>query len=153
MSLFDDDYTGILDHIILDPSVLSHGTMVDTITLTGAAAQPAITINNGGTLGSGLYGAADTYSIDWNRLNNGNQSAISTTGRLALHGDDADIEINGESIVGMLRDIRDRLAILKVSDAMEAEWTELRDLRAQYEAKLKECEEKSRAWQALQQQG
>ena len=146
MTLFDDDYKGILDHITLDPSVLSHGTMADTITLTGAAAQPAITINHAAS--QGLFAAPDTISIDWNQLNN-----VTPSSRITLKGDDADIEINGESIVGMLRDIRDRLAILRISEAMEAEWTELRDLRAQYEAKLMECEEKSRAWRALQQQG
>lgn len=75
------------------------------------------------------------------------------SGKLQLQGDDADIEINGESVVGMLKEIRDRLNILKVSEEMEAEWDELRCLREQYEAKLAECREKSRAWQALKQSG
>lgn len=124
--------------------LFDQASMADTITFNGAAAQSVLTVSNGGT---GLYGT-DTLSIDWDRLNN-----VTPSSRIKLQGHDADIEINGESIVGMLRDIRDRLAILKVSDAMEAEWTELRDLRAQYEAKLMECEEKSRAWRALQQRG
>jgi hypothetical protein len=68
-------------------------------------------------------------------------------------GDDADIEINGESVVGMLREIRDRLNILQVSAEMEAEWDDLRALREQYESKLAECREKSRAWAALKQAG
>jgi hypothetical protein len=69
--------------------------------------------------------------------------------KITLTGDDADIEINGESVVGMLKEIRDRLNILQVSAEMEAEWDELRTLREQYEAKLAECREKSRAWAAL----
>jgi hypothetical protein len=73
--------------------------------------------------------------------------------KLTLTGADADIEINGESVVGMLREIRDRLNILQVSAEMEAEWDELRSLREQYEAKLSECREKSRAWAALKQAG
>ena len=73
--------------------------------------------------------------------------------RISLTGDDADIEINGESVVGMLREIRDRLNILQVSEEMEQEWDELRALRAQYEAKLAECREKSQAWSALKQAG
>ena len=73
--------------------------------------------------------------------------------KIQLQGDDADIEINGESVVGMLREIRDRLNILQVSTEMEAEWDELRVLREQYEAKLAECREKSRAWKALKQAG
>jgi hypothetical protein len=126
--------------------LFDHASMADTITLTGAAAQPAITINHAAS--QGLFAAPDSISIDWNQLNN-----VTPSSRIKLQGDDADIEINGESIMGMLRDIRDRLAILRVSDAMEAEWEELRELRAQYEAKLMECEEKNRAWRALQQRG
>ena len=73
--------------------------------------------------------------------------------KISLTGDDADIEINGESVVSMLKEIRDRLNILQVSEQMEAEWDELRVLREQYEAKLAECREKSRAWTALKQAG
>jgi hypothetical protein len=73
--------------------------------------------------------------------------------KITLTGDDADIEINGESVVGMLREIRDRLNILQVSEEMESEWDELRILREQYEAKLAECREKSAAWKALKQAG
>jgi hypothetical protein len=76
-----------------------------------------------------------------------------SSGKISLTGDDADIEINGESIVGLLKDIREQLALLKVSQELEAEWSELRDLRTQYETKLAECRQKSQAWQALQQSG
>lgn len=75
------------------------------------------------------------------------------SGKIFLSGDDADIEINGESVIGMLKDIRDRLNILQVSEEMEQEWDDLRILREQYEAKLAECREKSRAWKALKQPG
>jgi hypothetical protein len=71
------------------------------------------------------------------------------SGKLTLNGENADIEINGESVVGMLRDIRDRLNILQVSKEMEKEWDELRILREQYEAKLAECREKSKMWDTL----
>ena len=73
--------------------------------------------------------------------------------KITLDGADADIEINGESVVGMLREIRDRLGIMKVSEEMEQEWEDLRDLRRQYEAKLAECREKSRAWDNLKNSG
>jgi len=143
LDLFDND-TENTDKITLSPGDSIYNTMADSITLNGAGAQSVLTISNGGTLGSGLY-ATDTLSTNWNTL--------SQSTRLQLHGDGADIEINGESVVSMLRDIRDRLAILRVSDEMEAEWHELKELRAQYEAKLAECEAKSRVWNTLQQKG
>jgi hypothetical protein len=143
LHLFDND----TDQITSSLGDLSYSTMTDTITLSTTDAPSVLTISSGGILGSGLYGT-DTLSMDWNRLNN-----VSLSNRLQLTGDDADIEINGESVVSLLRDIRDRLAILRVSDEMEAEWHELRQLRSQYEAKLAECESKSRAWKTLQQRG
>jgi hypothetical protein len=146
LDLFDND-TENTDKITLSPGDSIYNTMADSITLNGAGAQPVLTISNGGTLGSGLYGT-DTLSVDWNRL-----ATVSPSSRLQLTGDDADIEINGESVVSILREIRDRLAILRVSDEMEAEWHELKELRAQYEAKLAECEAKSRVWNTLQQKG
>jgi hypothetical protein len=79
--------------------------------------------------------------------------SFNPSNKISINGPDADIEINGESVVSMLRDIRDRLNILQVSKEMEQEWHELRILREQYEAKLAECREKSRAWAALKQQG
>jgi hypothetical protein len=89
-----------------------------------------------------------TYSFD-----DLTTSTAMPSGRIHLTGADADIEINGESVVSMLREIRDRLNILQVSKEMEREWAELRILREQYEAKLTECTEKSRAWAALTQPG
>ena len=111
----------------------------DSMITTGTAAQPTLTIDDTHWNHSGV----------WNISNNVFSSPVS--GKIKLEGDDADIEINGESMVAVLKDIRDRLNIIQVSETMEAEWDELRDLREQYEAKLAECREKSRAWEALQQ--
>jgi len=118
------------------------------------------TINiSGGTLAPG-YGAVPPTSttLIWpNTSPTYSFSDLSITqtpsAKITLTGDDADIEINGDSVVGMLREIRDRLNILQVSEEMEQEWDELRILREQYEAKLAECRDKSRAWAALKQAG
>lgn len=130
-----------------------------------------ITLGDMTASGSGLYtwdsgyGAISqsnlgpiTISSNWNNTSPSwtftDSDLISpNSGKLSLTGDDADIEINGESVVGMLREIRDRLNILQVSEEMEQEWDDLRILREQYEAKLAECREKSRAWKALKQPG
>ena len=78
---------------------------------------------------------------------------LNPSGKISLDGKDADIEINGESLCGMIRGIQERLNILCPDPDMEAEWDELREIREQYEAKLAEFKEKSRAWKALQQKG
>lgn len=97
-------------------------------------------------LGTGQTGSPYTISGTLNdSLNIGPRSS----GKITLEGDDADIEINGESVVSVLRDIRDRLGIMKVSEDMEQEWEELRQLRRQYEDKLEECRAKSQTWKKL----
>jgi hypothetical protein len=112
------------------------------------------TINiSSGTLAPG-YGAVPPATITWpNTSPTYTFSDLSITqtpsAKITLTGADADIEINGDSVVGMLKEIRDRLNILQVSKEMEQEWDELRVLREQYEAKLVECREKSTIWKAL----
>ena len=111
-------------------------SMITTITPTPV---PAITIG-------------DTTSWNWNA------DTISLgdplpSGKLTITGKDADIEINGESLMSMIHGIQDRLNMLKPDPEMEQQWTELREIRQQYEAKLAECRQKSQAWQALQQSG
>jgi len=108
---------------------------------------------SGGSLAPG-YGAVPPATMTWpNNSPSYTFSDLSITqppaAKISLKGENADIEINGESVVGMLRDIRDRLNMLQVSKEMEQEWDELRVLREQYEAKLVECREKSTIWKAL----
>jgi len=112
---------------------------LDSVMINGTGAAPVLTI-----------GDANSW-IGQNSWNLSSDTITAPSPKIQLNGDDADIEINGESVVGMLREIRDRLNIIQVSETMEAEWDELRALREQYEAKLAECREKSRAWDALKQ--
>jgi hypothetical protein len=147
LDLFDNHHD--LDSIDLSDMILtgiSSGSMADTITLGPLAnTTPLISITNGGI---------DPYSFSYTSPNispSYDLNDITVNNRLSVNGPGADIEINGESVVGMLREIRDRLNILQVSKDMEQEWDDLRVLREQYEAKLAECREKSRAWTALQQ--
>lgn len=121
------------DTFSITPTQFSHGSLVP-----GYGAVPPMPAVTWPT-------AAPTYTF--NPLN------LTSSNRISLVGTDADIEINGESVVSMLRDIRDRLNILQVSEALEAEWAELRVLREHYEAKLIECRAKSHTWKSLTQPG
>jgi hypothetical protein len=151
----DSDQTSKIEIDLSDHLVDGHG---DVFTISPGQWD---TLNiSGGSLDQS-YGAIPplSTSITWpNNSPSYTWQDISVTTptpshKISLQGDDADIEINGESVVSMLKDIRDRLNILQVSAEMEQEWDELRALREQYEAKLAECQEKSRAWAALKQAG
>ena len=112
---------------------------------------PNVIISNSGTSGLGAVypntvwsgTAAGPYSVDWNPPRQG--------GKLVLEGADADIEINGESLVATLRGIQERLNILQPNTKLEQEWDQLRALGEQYRQLEKQLEEKSRMWSALKQ--
>jgi hypothetical protein len=68
---------------------------------------------------------------------------------LALNGDDADIRINGVSLTGVLKNIEQRLNILRPNTELEAEWDQLRELGDQYRRLEAELKEKSLMWNKL----
>ena len=106
--------------------------------------------------GVGIYDSISPTTVWTTSGTNGTWSDLSRanpSSKISLTGEDADIEINGESLCDMIRGIQERLNILCPDPGMEAEWEELRTIREQYEAKMAECREKSRAWKALQQKG
>lgn len=134
-----------LNTIILDlsswdqPNAASEIFISDFDCMITPTPIPTITISDQGS----YNWSSDTISL-------GDLKQSST---LSLNGEGADIEVNGESLMGMIRGIQDRLNILTPDRELEQEWDELRVIREQYEAKLAECREKSRAWNALKQHG
>lgn len=78
-------------------------------------------------------------------------TSTSTSSKIRLDGPEADIEINGESMIDMLRRIEQRLNILTPNPELESEWEELRALGEQYRALEKHIEEKMKTWQRLSQ--
>jgi hypothetical protein len=70
-------------------------------------------------------------------------------GTLTLQGQEADIEINGVSLMTVLQGIQERLNILSPNPTLEAEWQELRALGEQYRKLEAELLEKQRMWSQL----
>lgn len=81
---------------------------------------------------------------------------VPSSSGLILNGEDADIVLNGVSLVGTLQtiqqglgDLNDRLAILKPNPELEAEWAQLKQLAQQYRELEQQLLEKQQAWEAL----
>ena len=87
-------------------------------------------------------GTSDTFTIDssWNRP---------ASGKIKLDGPEADIEVNGQSLITMLKKIEQRLNILQPNQSLESEWSELRDLGEQYRALEQHILEKQATWNRL----
>jgi len=75
------------------------------------------------------------------------ESKISST--LDLNGENADIRINGVSLVDTLKTIQDRLNILTPNLKLETEWDQLRELGAQYRELEKKLTEQGDMWAKL----
>jgi hypothetical protein len=74
---------------------------------------------------------------------------VSQSGTIQLEGENADIRVNGESMMQTLRNIQDRLNMLRPNPELEAEWDELRALGEQYRKLESEFKEKSKMWNTL----
>ena len=102
-----------------------------------------------------------TFPLDWSSpppsINIGSTSVtwatspltVTQNSTLALNGDDADIRINGVSLTDVLKNIEQRLNILRPNTELEAEWDQLRELGDQYRLLEAELNEKSCVWGKL----
>ena len=124
-------------------------------------ALPSITYSNNTTTGiTGTIGptyiigsSSPTYTLGSSTLNHSNAIMANTqldqSGRLALRGVKADIEINGKSMSTWMEKVEQRLNILIPNPDMEKDWDDLHRLGERYRKLEKKCQEKSKTWEAL----
>lgn len=111
----------------------------------------------GSTPASSVYtisGANGTSAADWGNISVSNTytSALNQSGRLELQGENADIVVNGQSLMTMMQQIQERLNILTVNAELETEWDELRELGRQYRELEQHIKDKMATWQKLKAQ-
>lgn len=130
------------DNLSGDSIYISSGSGTsDTFTLSDLTYDTSANITLGG------------ISVPWttgtNIGSNGYTWNNQGSGKIQLNGEDADIEVNGESLMGMLRTIEDRLNILKPNETLESEWADLKALGDQYRALEKHIKEKQATFDKL----
>jgi hypothetical protein len=132
---------------------------IDTISITGAQGSNT---SIGGTwdLTAGPYTTSiDTSNLVWgsnpntvwttNTTDWSIGTSVGQSGTMELKGDNADIVVNGESLMQTLQVLKDRLNWLQPNPDMEAEWDELRELGERYRELERQCQEKSQVWNTL----
>jgi hypothetical protein len=121
----------------------------NTATIDFGNLSPNITIGGGTgfnysntTIGSGagVYTIGSAVGANWNNT---------ASGVMDLQGENADIKINGKSLVDTLTALEERLNILTPNPKLEAEWDELRELGERYRELEKQCKEKAEMWKKL----
>lgn len=132
--LFDTDLSTDFANITIGSSIDTTYTLsnIDLTTSNITIAQPWVTTTTNGTGG-----------YTWANLSE------PPSGKLTLQGPNADIEVNGESLMTAIRKIEERLNILKPNEQLEAEWDQLRELGEQYRALEAQLLEKQKMWDVL----
>lgn len=100
----------------------------------------------------GMNGTSATDYWSSQNLNISIRDDYNSSGTLVLKGENADININGESLKETLQSIKDALRIpgkIQQDAKLEESFEELRELREKYERLCKEYREKQQVWDIL----
>jgi hypothetical protein len=123
--------------VMLNPTA----SVTDSITVSSTGGPYNITSDTGITVPwTGTGSNTITMDSSWNRP---------ASGKIKLDGPGADIEINGESLIDMLRNIEQRLNILQPNEALEQEWEELKALGDAYRTLEAQIQDKMKTWNAI----
>jgi hypothetical protein len=137
----------------------------DTITITGSGSSGNVLTTNTIDLSdlnsafdySGLSSSLSSTVIDQSHAGRyiyGDPTwsptlSVGTSGTLQLDGDNADIVVNGVSLMDKLDAIGERLNLLEVNPKLEKEWDQLRELGEQYRQLEQDLKAKSEMWKTL----
>jgi len=136
--LIDDFETGTYSNTVIGGgfSYNSYGAApnitISSPTVTTTSFNGPYTINSGA--GTGI-------TSPWANYNG--------SGKIKLEGKEADIEVNGKSLMGMIEQIEQRLNILHPNTELEKEWAELKALGEQYRALEQHIKDKQATWDRL----
>jgi hypothetical protein len=111
--------------------------------------NPTTNICNDTMMGPYSINTLDTVTRLTSGTLSGTAGSVLTSGAIHLEGLNADIKVNGQSLMETLRGIQDRLNMLQPNSELEAEWHELRTLGEQYRKLEAEFKEKSKMWNTL----
>ena len=122
----------------------------DLLTQT-ISVDDSMSVSLGNISASGYTYASN--NIDWSNISIGASSGINSSitgaGVMELRGDDADIKINGRSLMDAIAALEERLNVLVPNPELEKEWDELRELGERYRELEKKCKQKGEMWKKL----
>ena len=114
-------------------------------------ASPVFTISSAPTITISNSGANVGYSNTmWTTGLSGTSAAdLNQSGKLSLQGTNADIDINGRSLMKTLDALQERLNMMVPNPELEKEWDDLRRLGNRYRKLEAKCKEKANMWNKL----
>lgn len=133
-------YTDTGDHgdITIDADWLDYSG-IDTKSTTYSIAG---TSNPWGVGSASSFGISDlNYST--------NAATMSPSGKIALRGEGADVDINGVSLKDFMERVESRLGLLTPDSRLEEEWSELKTLGDRYRELEKEIHDRMKTFDIL----
>jgi hypothetical protein len=123
----------------------------DTITLSSSGYNNRLSAGTLGpfTISGGTGINTSPYTISSNGTNTSPWYSQTTSSKIRLDGADADIEVNGISLLKTMQEIQSRLNLLQPNTALEAEWQELFELGRKYRELEQQIKEKQATWDRL----
>lgn len=116
---------------------------------TGISTTSIYTIGSNGTSAVDWSNTSITGGIGANIWTTNTPATIGAGGTMELQGKNADIKINGRSLMSAIDALEQRLNILVPNPELEKEWDELRELGERYRELEKKCKEKGEMWKKL----
>jgi len=122
-----------------------------TVTI-GDTTAPSYTI--GPSHSNVVWTTSGTSSINWNQSAVGGiyhnpAMEVNQGGQVSLKGDNADIDINGKSLVKWMQVMEERMNWMQPNIELEAEWDDLKKLGDRYRKLEQKCQEKADVWKKL----
>jgi hypothetical protein len=149
----DSSYGAIPTLTVSNGGVGYQTDTISTISLTNPTGIGGYTIGglNGATGSNTIWTtnttAAGSFTIGPNYSAVGTQ--LDQNGRMSLRGENADLDINGKSMLQWMQKVEERLNILTPNSDLEKDWDDLRKLGERYRKLEKKCKQKAEMWTKL----
>jgi len=130
----------LIDNLTASVSATTAGQTYTIGNLGSGLTYSNTAITNNGALGPYTF-SAGTNTQPW--------YSTTVSPKIKLDGADADIEINGISLLKTMQEIQSRLNILQPNTALEKEWQELFELGRKYRELEQQIKEKQATWDRL----
>ena len=125
---------------------IEYDDLVTSGTFPGWSNQPTANVTIGAA--TQMATGANQYVYAFNGAS-GTRPTTLMASTLELQGEGADIRINGVSLTDVLKNIEQRLNILRPNTELEAKWDQLQELGNRYRQLEAELKEKSCVWGKL----
>ena len=141
----------------LEDTISSQDYDFQTIDLSSSItmASPTYTISSSPTISIGSISGANVgysntmWTTGTSGFNGTSAMDLNQSGKLSLQGTNADIDINGKSLMKTLEALEERLNMLVPNPELEKEWDDLRRLGNRYRKLEAKCKEKAEMWNKL----